>query len=75
MSITSNSSTIIMAIWAEMKCCARLSGRLSAEFRKGDWLGRYGGEELMMVLPGGVARRCRSRRNVFESPSPISLSL
>lgn len=29
-----------------------LSRRLSAELRQADWLGRYGGEELMMVLPG-----------------------
>jgi diguanylate cyclase (GGDEF)-like protein len=29
-----------------------LSRRLAAELRQADWLGRYGGEELMMVLPG-----------------------
>ena len=29
-----------------------LSRRLSGELRQCDWLGRYGGEELMMVLPG-----------------------
>jgi diguanylate cyclase (GGDEF)-like protein len=29
-----------------------LSRRLTAELRQNDWLGRYGGEELMMVLPG-----------------------
>jgi diguanylate cyclase (GGDEF)-like protein len=29
-----------------------LSRRLTAELRQSDWLGRYGGEELMMVLPG-----------------------
>jgi diguanylate cyclase (GGDEF)-like protein len=29
-----------------------LSRRLTAELRRGDWLGRYGGEELMMVMPG-----------------------
>jgi diguanylate cyclase (GGDEF)-like protein len=29
-----------------------LSRRLGAELRQCDWLGRYGGEELMMILPG-----------------------
>ena len=29
-----------------------LSRRLTAELRQNDWLGRYGGEELMLVLPG-----------------------
>jgi diguanylate cyclase (GGDEF)-like protein len=29
-----------------------LANRLSAALRHNDWLGRYGGEELMVVLPG-----------------------
>jgi diguanylate cyclase (GGDEF)-like protein len=29
-----------------------LSRRLTAQLRQNDWLGRYGGEELMLVLPG-----------------------
>jgi diguanylate cyclase (GGDEF)-like protein len=66
--------------------CA-LANRLSAALRHNDWLGRYGGEELMVVLPGlsyvGAAapierlRECVSDApfEVSESKIPLTVSI
>ena len=50
-----------------------LAHRLACSIRQNDWLGRYGGEELMVVLPGlayvGAAAPIeRLRESVAESP-------
>jgi diguanylate cyclase (GGDEF)-like protein len=54
-----------------------LARRLSEQLREGDWLGRYGGEELMMVLPGkgredseSIAERLR--KCVADEPFIVS---
>jgi diguanylate cyclase (GGDEF)-like protein len=58
-----------------------LSRRLTAELRQSDWLGRYGGEELMIVLPGwtssevsiSVIHTCAERaRSACDEPLPTS---
>jgi diguanylate cyclase (GGDEF)-like protein len=53
-----------------------LARRLSAAIRQNDWLGRYGGEELMVVLPGlphvsASSRIERLRECVAERPFAV----
>jgi diguanylate cyclase (GGDEF)-like protein len=64
-----------------------LAQRLAAALRQDDWLGRYGGEELMVVLPGlsyvGAAapierlRECIAERpfEVSEFKVPLTVSI
>jgi diguanylate cyclase (GGDEF)-like protein len=66
-----------------------LAQRLAGALRQDDWLGRYGGEELMVVLPGlsyvGAAapierlRECIAERpfevNEFKVPLTVSIGM
>ncbi len=59
------------------QCLRAVIGPISSELRQGDALGRYGGEEFLVVLPGAaapnaevVAERIRSR--VEEMPLLVS---
>ncbi|HYS65283.1 MAG TPA: sensor domain-containing diguanylate cyclase [Paraburkholderia sp.] len=62
-------------------CLKRIAGVLSAAVRPGDFVGRFGGEEFVLVLPNTgaeaarqVAERCRNRisaENIVHERSPF----
>lgn len=53
------------------ECLRQIAGMIQAELRLGDLLGRYGGEEFVVILPGsdrddahGIAERIRKRASM-----------
>lgn len=53
------------------ECLRQIAGMIQAELRLGDLLGRYGGEEFIVILPGsdrddahGIAERIRKRASM-----------
>jgi len=59
------------------QCLRAIIGPIASELRQGDALGRYGGEEFLVVLPGAGAANAevvaeRIRNHVQETPMLVS---
>ena len=58
-----------MTRWATLRAtsrCAKQARIFQRAVRSYDWVGRYGGEEFLLILPGSDYEAARAARSICE---------
>ena len=62
---------IPMAMRSAMKYCASLAGELRDHIRYPDTIGRYGGEEFLVVLPHSTLKAASATGGTIVQACPV----